>query len=377
MKNKIKIILITSLFIFNSCSVNLLNLKEDIERLKIKIYSEELKYDMDSLKIYLSKYLNEKKVGEEILCQSTDKINSEGDFFSFLRWGPYAIDGKFNFEEGYPIQFNHDSSLALIVESDLTELQNNSSALYLVDMKNCRLKLISEFETSSNYIKESIPFSNDEVRYYTIGTPAKWLDNSKFVLGTNDGIYLYDKNSLEEPFKVMEENIYSNFIVFKDKLINQTLSSIEVIDYANKTSYELFDERKSIGLKKTDKYLYFIKGWSLYRSDLETLNKPVRVYKANDFIKDYLIIDDNQFIIRSGDIADIPEFDNFYYFNIINKETVFIDKTSRLNYYYLSTDKKYFVAVKKVIQISYYDVLVVYDLDKKVKYEFDLETIPE
>ncbi len=377
MKNKIKAILITFLFIFNSCSANLLNLKEDIGRLKIRVISEELNYDKDSLKIYLSKYLNEKKVGDEILCQSIDKISSEEDFFSFLRWGSYSIDGKFNFEEGYPIQFNNDSSLALIIESDLTELQNNSSALYLVDMKNCRLKLIREFEASSTYIKESIPFTNDEVRYYTIGTPAKWLDISKFLLGTNDGIYLYDKNNIEEPSKVMEENIYSNFILYKDKLINQTITSIEVIDYAKKTKYELFDERESIGLKKTDEYLYFIKGWSLYRSDLEKLNKPVRVYKANDFIKDYLIIDDNQFIIRSGGIADIPEFNNFYYYNNQNKETVFIDNTNKLNYYYLSSDKKYFVAVKKIVQISYYDVLVVYDLDKKVKYEFDLETIEE
>ena len=61
MKNTAKIILITFLFILNSCSVHLLNFKEDGEKLNIRIIREELKVDQDSLKIYVSTYINEKK----------------------------------------------------------------------------------------------------------------------------------------------------------------------------------------------------------------------------------------------------------------------------------------------------------------------------
>jgi len=386
MKNTAKIILITFLFILNSCSVHLLNFKEDGEKLNIRIIREELKVDQDSLKIYVSTYINEKKGEDKIICQSTEAFDYKNNF-SLLNWDPLIIQYKFCFEDGYPLQFNHDSSLALLTVCDLSERKNNSASLYLVDLKNCNHKLISEFESSSNYLYRSIPVTYQEAqispldtkedRFYAIGSPAKWLDSSKFVLGTNEGIYLYDTNSLEKPSKMMEENIYSNFQLFDNKLINQTISSTEVIDYKNKTSYDLFNESNSIVLRKSDNYLYFIKGWSLYRSELEKLDSVIKIYEANDFVKNYWIIDDDQFIVKCGNIAEKPERDSFYYYNNENNETILIDKTTKLEKYYLSADKKYFVIKKKIIQLNYYDVLSVFDINKKVKYEFDYETIEE
>jgi len=372
MINKIKIILITFLFVLNSCSVSLFNMNEDIDKLNIKIVREDLNVYKDSVKIYISRYVNEKKVDDRIICQSNYKIKSESESYFSISFTTDIL-----ILDDYPLQFNSDSSLALFTETDLWDNVNSPSELYLIDLKNCSTTLIKEFESSSVSIMRLSPSGNNIVKIYTAGSPAKWVEDDKFILGTNDGIYFYDvKNALNSE-KKMNVPINSNFQLVGDKLINQTYSSIYILDYLKRKKTDLFVESETIGLRKTENYLFFLKGWSLYRCDLEKLEEPIKIYEADNFIKNYWIISDDQFIIRSGDLTQVPNFDAYYYYNHKTREAVFIDKSSRVNDNYISADKKYFMINKKVIQLKHYEVLSVYDIEKKIKYDFDLETLGE
>jgi len=377
MKNKIEIIFIIFLFILNSCSVSLLNMNEDIDKLNIKIIREDLYIDKDSIKIYVSKYVNEKEVDERILCQSQFTIDSEVKSFSINLFIQDESDDIIIWENGYPLQFNNDSSLALYTEKDLWDNINSPSKLYLINLNDCSIKLLKEFESSSIYISKLKSSSSNSFRIYTVGSPAKWIDNDKFVLGTDDGIYYYDLKDSSNSCKKMDVQINSNFQLVDGKLINQTSSSIYILDYNKRKKTDLFVESGTIGLRKTERFLFFLKGWSLYKCDLENLKEPVKIYEADNLITNYWIIDDDQFIIRSSDLTFAPSFDDYYYYNNKTGEKVFIDRVSTVYDDYISSDKKYFIISKKVIQVKHYEVLSVFDIEKKVKYEFDLETMSE
>ncbi len=276
-----------------------------------------------------------------------------------------------------PLQFNSDSSLALFTERDLSENVNSPSELYLIDLRNCDVTPIKKFESSSIYVTRLNPYTNNSVRLYSLGSPAKWIEEDKFILGTDEGIYYYDLKDTSNCEKKLNVPINSNFQLVDGKLVNQTSSSIYILDYNKRKKTDLFVESETIGLRKTERFLFFLKGWSLYRCDLERLEKPIKIYEADNLIKDYWIIDDDQFIIKSGELGCIPCFDNYYYYNYKNGETVLIDNASRVSDEFLSADKKYFVIKKEVIQIKHYKVLCAYDIREKVKYDFDLETIRE
>ncbi len=377
MRHKIKIILIPFLLSLNSCSVSLLNMNEDIDRLNIKILREDLCIDKDSLEIFLYRYVNEKKIDERILCKSEFKIESENNSFSINLFGRDESKDIIIWEHDYPLQFNNDSTLVLFTETDLRENVNSPSKLYLISLKDCSYKLIKEFESSSIYISRQTPSGSNSVRVYSVGSPAKWIQDDKFILGTDDGIYYYDLKDTSNSCKKMDVPINSNFQLVSDKLINQTNSSIYILDYNKRKKTDLFVESGTIGLKKTDKYLFFLKGWSLYRCDLAKLTEPIKIYEVKNIIQNYWIIDDDHFIIRSGDITSVPIFYDYYYYNYKTGEKVLIDNVSKVYAEYISSDKKYFVINKKVIQLKHYEVLSVYDIEKNVKYDFNLETIKE
>jgi len=352
-------------------------MNEDIDKLNIKIIREDLYIDKDSIKIYVSKYVNEKEVDERILCQSQFTIDSEVKSFSINLFIQDESDDIIIWENGYPLQFNNDSSLALYTEKDLWDNINSPSKLYLINLNDCSIKLLKEFESSSIYISKLKSSSSTSFRIYTVGSPAKWIDNDKFVLGTDDGIYYYDLKDSSNSCKKMDVQINSNFQLVDGKLINQTSSSIYILDYNKRKKTDLFVESGTIGLRKTERFLFFLKGWSLYKCDLENLKEPVKIYEADNLITNYWIIDDDQFIIRSSDLTFAPSFDDYYYYNNKTGEKVFIDRVSTVYDDYISSDKKYFIISKKVIQVKHYEVLSVFDIEKKVKYEFDLETMSE
>lgn len=377
MENKINIFFITLISILNSCSVSLLNMNEGINKLNIKVIREDLNIDKDNLKIYVSKYLNEKKISDNIICSSDYKIDSEDSTFSINLFGRDETNDIRIWENNYPLQINEDSTLALYTETDLWDNINSPSKLYLINLNNCSTKFLKEFESSSIYLSRSSPSSGNSTRIYTIGSPAKWIDNDKFVLGSDDGIFYYDLTDSSNSCKKLDVQINSDFQLVGDKLINQTSSSIYILDYNKRKKTDLFIESGTIGLRKTERFLYFLKGWSLYRCDLKSLQNPIKIYNAGNLIKNYWIIDDDQFIIRSGELTSVPNFDDYYYYNTKTGEKIFIDNVSTIYNNYVSTDKRYFVISKKVIQVKHYKVLSVFDIEKKVKYDFDLETISE
>jgi len=352
-------------------------MNEDIDKLNIKIIREELIINKDRLNIYLSKYVNEKMVDERIICQSQDKIDSETSSFSINLFNRDKSNDIIILEDGYPLQINGDSSLALYIETDIWENISSPSKLYLISLNDCRAVLIKEFESSSIYISRISPDGNNSFRIYTVGSSAKWIDNDKFVLGTDDGIYYYDLKDSSNSSKKLDVQINSNFQLIGDKLINQTNSSIYILDYNKRKKTDLFIESGTIGLRKTENFLFFLKGWSLYKCDLENLKEPIKIYDAGNLIKNYWIIDDDQFIIRSGDLTSARSFNDYYYYNSKTGEKIFIDNVSTVYEDYISSDKKYFIISKKVIQVKHYEVFSVFDIKKKVKYDFDMETIRE
>jgi hypothetical protein len=352
-------------------------MNEDIDKLNIKILREDVNIDKDSIKIYLSKYVNEKKVDERVLCQSSYKIESDYESFLFSLFKRAGTKDNIIFEDGYPFQFNCDSSFVLFTETDFLDNINSPSKLYLINLSNCSTTLIQEFELNSNYISKLDPVGSSTVILYSVGSPAKWIDNDKFVLGTNNGIYYYDLKDSSNSCKKLNVPINSNFQLVGDKLVNQTSTSIYILDYNKRKKTDLFVEPGTIGLRKTENFLFFLKGWSLYRCDLEKLEKPIKIYKAGNLIKNYWIIDDDQFIIRSGDLTSVPNFDDYYYYNNKTGEKIFIDNVLKVYDDFISSDKKYFIINKKVIQLKHYEVLSVYDIENRVKYDFDMQTIQE
>lgn len=377
MKNVIVNFSIILLFSLNSCSVSLLNMNQDIDKLNIRVIREDLNINKDSLKIYVSKYVNEKKIDERVICQSLYKIESEDNFFSINLFNRDESSDIIIWESGFPLQVNQDSSFALYAETDIWENISSPSKLYLINLNDCSATLIKEFESSSIYLSRNSPDGNNPIRIYTVGCPAKWLDNEKFVLGTDDGIYYYDLNDSSNPSKKLDVKINSNFLLIGDKLINQTSSSIYILDYNKRKKTDLFVESGTIGLRKTEDYLFFLNGWSLYKCELENLKEPIKIYDAGELIKNYWIIDDDQFIIRSGELTSSRGFNDYYYYNNKTGEKVFIDNVSTVYYDYISSDKKYFIINKKVIELKHYEVYKVFDIEKKVKYDFDLETVSD
>lgn len=352
-------------------------MNQDIDKLNIRVVSEDLNINTDSLKIYVSKYVNEKKIDERIICQSLYKIESENNSFSINLFNRDESNDIIIWEKGFPLQVNHDSSFALYAETNIWENTSSPSKLYLINLNDCSTKLIKEFEFSSIYLSRNSPSGNNSIRIYTVGCPAKWIDNDKFVLGTDDGIYFYDLKDSSNSSKKLDLKINSNFLLIGDKLINQTNSSINILDYNKRKKTDLFVESETIGLRKTKNFLFFLKGWSLYKCDLENLKEPIKIYDAGNLIKNYWIIDEDQFIIRSGELVSARGFDDYYYYNNKTGEKVFIDNVSTVYYDYISSDKKYFIINKKVIELKHYEVYTVFDIEKKVKYDFDLETLSE
>lgn len=352
-------------------------MNEDIDRLNIKIIREDLNINKDGLNIYVSKYVNEKKVDERIICQSQDKIDSETSSFSINLFNRDKSNDIIICEDGYPLQVNDDSSFALYTEADIWQNVNSPGKLYLINLNNCIVTLIKEFEFSSIYISRNSPGGSNPFRLYSVSSPAKWIDNNKFILGADDGIYYFDLNDSSNSGKKSDVQINSNFQIIGYKLINQTNSSIYILDYNKNEKTDLFVESGTIGLRKTERFLFFLKGWSLYKCDLENLKDPIKMYDAGNLIKNYWIIDDNQFIIRSGDLTSDRSFDDYYYYNNKTGEKIFIDNVSTVYDDYMSSDKKYFIINKKIIELKHYEVLSVFDIEKKLKYDFDLETIRE
>jgi len=352
-------------------------MNQDIDKLNIRVIREDLNINKDSLKIYVSKYVNEKKIDERVICQSLYKIESEDNFFSINLFNRDESSDIIIWESGFPLQVNQDSSFALYAETDIWENISSPSKLYLINLNDCSATLIKEFESSSIYLSRNSPDGNNPIRIYTVGCPAKWLDNEKFVLGTDDGIYYYDLNDSSNPSKKLDVKINSNFLLIGDKLINQTSSSIYILDYNKRKKTDLFVESGTIGLRKTEDYLFFLNGWSLYKCELENLKEPIKIYDAGELIKNYWIIDDDQFIIRSGELTSSRGFNDYYYYNNKTGEKVFIDNVSTVYYDYISSDKKYFIINKKVIELKHYEVYKVFDIEKKVKYDFDLETVSD
>ncbi len=103
MNNKIKIIPITFLFLLNSCSVSLLNMNKDIDKLNIKIVRDVLKVEEDSIKIYISRYVNEKKSNDSVLCKSDYKIEPGNGTFSINLFKRDESRDEMILEDGYPI----------------------------------------------------------------------------------------------------------------------------------------------------------------------------------------------------------------------------------------------------------------------------------
>ena len=352
-------------------------MNEDIDKLNIKVLSEDLNINKDSLKIYVSKYVNEKKVDERIICQSLYEIESENNSSSINLFNRDESNDIIIWENGFPLQVNQDSSLALYTETDIWDNISSPSKLYLINLNNCSVTLIKEFESSSIYLSRNNPNGNNSIRIYSVSCPAKWVDNDKFVLGTDDGIYYYDLKDSSNSSKKLDVKINSNFLLLGDKLINQTSSSIYILDYNKGEKTDLFEEAGTIGLRKTENSLFFLTGWSLYKCDLENLKAPIKIYDAGNLIKNYWIIDDDQFIIRKGELTSARGFDDYYYYNNKTGENVFIDNVSTVYYDYISSDKRYFIIGKKVIELKHYEVYTVFDIEKKMKYNFDLETLSE
>ena len=350
-----------------------MDFKNENKKLNIRLINDETYFYWDSLQIIRTITINDSTIKEEIVCDlSNSIIPEEESFWSSINFTTSNVkECRYIDQYGYPLNYNTDSSFALLIEDNISEYKNYTAIVYLIDIKNCDSKKVTEIETSSNYIFEKVSFSNHEDRIYYVGSPAKWINKNEFVVGSKGGLYLFNINKLQNSIELLEANVYSDFLISGKYLINQTTTGIDVIDYANKTKINLLNDNFSSGLMMTNKYLYFAKGWSLYKCLLDSIPHYQKIFYGNNTIKDYFIIDDNQFIVLCGGLASIPESNTIYFFNLDTNENFTIDETTFLKDYYLTTDKRYFIIKKKMIQFKNYDVTTVFDIDSKIKYEFD------
>ena len=378
-------ILVTFIFVFAGCSLTLLDFSTANKDLHLSIVKQNTFFDEDSALIRKVTLLNGKETGDTVIARfQADSIDAYDSFLAdLLSSDSYpAFNGtgayyrvKDHITVGPMIEFNPDSSQCILTMSDASALNHTQRTLFLLDMKLLTVRRITTFNADMSYIEEKVPFELMFNRLYDVECAAKWLNESQFILATDEGIYLYSVSDRSSPEKLTFDNAYAGAVPYNGSIIYQNGEGIYTAGPAGTKAGQLSKETWTYLMKLSGDYLFFAKGWTLYRIDLRSPGSEIS-FNTGDRIKDYYIYDSSTVIINGGNLKEVQQQNNFYRVDLQAGSKELIEETTgKLNDYYLTDDRRYFVISKETIQVKTYHVFTVYDIALKKKYDFDRGTL--
>jgi hypothetical protein len=385
-----------------------MNFQENEKISNIKIIKIFLMYDDSSNTLILRSHINEKKLEDKTIAtfggnqistdpsfwsrlgsqQSLDKtIRSHDEPFigsrpideTIRNYNELFISRNYYYHQYYHplLCANSDSSLVLLTAESGSFLSTNERTLYLLDTRNHEIKNITSFKPVVNFIFSKVPFETNanEYRYYDVQNEVKWINDTTFALGTQDGLNLYSVQDLSTRKTLSDKSYFSNFYIHDNSIIAYNRSGIMQIDIESGKTAELVDKSNIFHLRYSKGNIYYVIKWKLFCFNLKDKSNQL-IYNANSDIKSYWLTANNHIILRIGSLNDIKEDNQFISYNLETSQSTEIDLSESMLYdYYVSDDSKFFVIHKRTIQLKYYDVFLVYDILNQQKYEFDYKTL--
>jgi hypothetical protein len=270
---------------------------------------------------------------------------------------------------------NADTSAILLTVAARKVFEGKRRQLLLLTSGSNQSREVAFFSPRHAYILSPVPFKpNTEFRDYDLASEARWIDDTTFALASTDGVTLYNTRDPNYQRVIFDQPAYSNFVVSGRKLIVQNKVGIFTIGVDNNRIDTLLIESGTTHLRVQGEEIFYVLGWRLYRIS-QRHGPPVLVLKASNLIRDFWIANDGHAVLRVGPFASNAEVMEYINVDLRSGTSVRIDN-SRADILdaNLSDDGGYFVIHKKTVhQFKKYNVLLVCDIARNARYEFDLD----
>lgn len=380
------ILFISLALLFVSCSPpQLLDFVEYSKLNNIYIQRKFLSYVDSSNAIVIQSVVNEKESEEKNLCSfSENQLNSDGwglilsgEQVQYVGSGTILANSRTSASYGRQLEPNSDTSMVLLSESTASTFNAAKRTLFLIDLHKKVIQTVTSFTPKVAYISQKVPFATmeHEYRYYDVQIEAKWINDTSFVLATDDGLFQYSTNNLLIKKILSTKTFFPGFFIYRNSIIAQNRTGITQIDLETGKSKIIAEESNIFKLQFSNGKLYFVNRWTLYCYDSDSESTSI-VFKADESIKDFWLCPNNYTILRVGNLNDVKETNQFICLNLKNQYATEVDLSmSTLLDYYLSDDNRFFVIHKKTIQLKTYDILLVFDISKQKKIEFNYESL--
>lgn len=378
-------ILLSIVFVLSGCSLELLDFSTANRDLHLSVVKQNVFFDEDSALIRRVTLLNGKETDDTVIARfPADSIDAYDSFLadllsvdyipSYSGMGPYYTV-KDHITVGSMIEISPDTAFCLLTMSDASALNHTQRTLFLLDIKRQTVRRVTTFNADMAYIEEKVPFEPLFNRLYDVECAAKWLNRSEFILATDEGIYQYSVSDPSHPKRLTYDNALAGTVLYNGSVIYQNDDGIFMAGTDGSKPRQISEETGTYLMKLSGNYLFFSKGWTLYRVDLQSPGS-VTEFDTGDRIKDLYVYDPSTVIVRGGNLKVIQQQNNFYRVDLTaGTSERFLETLGRLQEYYLTDDGKYFVINLETKQGKTYHVFSVYDIAMKKKYDFDRGTL--